>query len=93
MMNESNTINQMIQAFNKYSLPELIEENAIYLLYLLEAIINCSRYDYNIRQNLGRGLLNSFNKILEDFNEDFSSRLSKGLYRQMRELILSVKFT
>ena len=89
MMNESNTISQMVQAFNKYSVPELIEENEIYLLYLLEAIINCSRYDYNIRQTLGRGLLNSFNKILEDFNEDFSSKLSKGLYRQMRELILS----
>ena len=89
MMNESNTISQIVQAFNKYSVPELIEENAIYLLYLLEAIINCSRYDYNIRQTLGRGLLNSFNKILEDFNEDFSSKLSKGLYRQMRELILS----
>ena len=89
MMNESNTISQMVQAFNKYSSPDLIEENAIYLLYLLEGIINCSRYDYNIRQTLGRGLLHSFNRILEDFNEDFSSKLSKGLYRQMRELILS----
>ena len=89
MMNDSNTISQMVQAFNRYSAPELIEENAIYLLYLLEGIINCSRYDYNIRQTLGRGLLHSFNRILEDFNEDFSSKLSKGLYRQMRELILS----
>ena len=89
MMNESNTISQMVLAFNKYSSSELIEENVIYLLYLLEAIINCSRYDYNIRQTLGRGLLNSFNKILDDYNQDFSSKLSKGLYRQMRELILS----
>ena len=89
MMNESNTINQMVQAFNKYSVPDLIEENIIYLLYLLEGIINCSRYDYNIRQTLGRGLLNSFNKILDDYNEVFSSKLSKGYYRQMRELILS----
>ena len=89
MMNESNTISQMVLAFNKYSVADLIEENAIYLLYLLEAIINCSRYDYNIRQTLGRGLLNSFNRILEDYNLDFSSKLSRGLYRQMRELILS----
>ena len=89
MMNESNTISKMVLAFNKYSVAELIEENAIYLLYLLEAIINCSRYDYNIRQTLGRGLLNSFNRILEDYNLDFSSKLSRGLYRQMRELILS----
>ena len=89
MMNESNTISQIVLAFNKYSSSELIEENVIYLLYLLEAIINCSRYDYNIRQTLGRGLLNSFNKILDDYNQDFSSKLSKGLYRQMRELILS----
>ena len=89
MMNESNTISQMVLAFNKYSSSELIEENVIYLLYLLEAIINCSRYDYNMRQTLGRGLLNSFNKILDDYNQDFSSKLSKGLYRQMRELILS----
>ena len=42
MMNESNTISQMVLAFNKYSLSQLIEENVIYLLYLLEAIINCS---------------------------------------------------
>ena len=89
MMNESNTISQMVLAFNKYSLSSIIEENVIYLLYLLEAIINCSRYDYNIRQTLGRGLLNSFNKILDDYNQDFSSKLSKGLYKQMRELILS----
>jgi len=89
MMNESNTISQMVLAFNKYSLAQLIEENVIYLLYLLEAIINCSRYDYNIRQTLGRGLLNSFNTILDDNNHDFSSKLSRGLYRQMRELILS----
>ena len=89
MMNESSTISQMVNAFNKYSVPDLIEENIIYLLYLLEAIINCSRYDINIRQTLGRGLLNSFNKILEDNDEKYSSKLSKGLYRQMRELILS----
>ena len=89
MMNESNTISQIVLAFNKYSMVQLIEENVIYLLYLLEAIINCSRYDYNIRQTLGRGLLNSFNRILEDFNNDYSSKLSRGLYRQMRELILS----
>ena len=89
MMNESNTISQMVQAFNKYCVPDLIEENIIYLLYLLEGIINCSRYDYNIRQTLGRGLLHSFNKILEDYNEEYSSKLSKGYYRQMRELILS----
>ena len=89
MMNESNTISQMVQAFNRYSATELIEQNSIYILYLLEGIINCSRYDYNIRQTLGRGLLHSFNRILEDYNEDFSSKLSKGLYRQMRELILS----
>jgi len=76
-------------AFNKYSLSQSIEENVIYLLYLLEAIINCSRYDYNIRQTLGRGLLHSFNRILEDNNQDYSSKLSRGLYRQMRELILS----
>jgi len=89
MMNESNTISQLVLAFNKYSIVNVIEENVIYLLYLLEAIINCSRYDYNIRQTLGRGLLNSFNRILEDYNSDYSSKLSRGLYRQMRELILS----
>ena len=80
MMNESNTISKMVLAFNKFSVAELIEENAIYLLYLLEGLINCSRYDYNIRQTLGRGLLNSFNRILEDFNFDFSSKLSKLNY-------------
>lgn len=89
MMKESYTISEIVKAFNKYSVSEMIEENAFYLLYLLEAIINCSRYDYNIRQTLDRGLLNSFNKILEDENETFSSKLSKGIYRQMRELILS----
>ena len=89
LMNESSTISQMVQAFNRYSIPDKIEENVIYLLYLLEGIINCSRYDYNIRQTLGRGLLNSFNKILEDLDLVYSSKLSKGLYRQMRELILS----
>ena len=68
---------------------EKIGENVIYLLYLLEAIINCTRYDYNIKHTLSKGLLRSFNSILDDKDEEFSSELSKGMYTQMKELILS----
>jgi hypothetical protein len=89
MMNKSGSIFKMVDAFNMYCIKEKIGENVIYLLYLLEAIINCTRYDYNIKHTLSKGLLRSFNAILDDKNEEFSSELSKGMYTQMKELILS----
>lgn len=89
MMNKSNTIYKIVDAFNFYSTPTKIEENIYYLLYLLEAMINLSMYDYNINHMLKKGLLKSFNDILYDENESYSSMLSKGLYQQLRELILS----
>ena len=89
MMNKSGSIFKMVDAFNMYCIKEKIGENVIYLLYLLEAIINCTRYDYNIKHTLSKGLLRSFNAILDDNNEEFSSELSKGMYTQMKELILS----
>ena len=44
----------------------------------MEGLINCTRYDVNIKHTLNKGLLKSFNEIL-----------SRGLYTQLRELILS----
>lgn len=89
MMNKSNTIYKIVDAFILFSTPTKIAENIYYLLYLLEAMINVSRYDYNINHMLKKGLLKSFNEILFDENAQYSSALSVGLYQQLRELILS----
>ena len=89
MMNESKTIYKMVDAFNSFCVPEKIEENIYYLLYLLEGLINCTRYDVNIKHTLNKGLLKSFNEILFDEDENYSKNLSRGLYTQLRELILS----
>ena len=88
LMNQSLTIQKIVEAFNKYCVPDSLAENVIYLLYLLEAIINCSMYDYNIKQTLNKELLKNFNDILDDQKGIYSSKISKGHYRQMRELIL-----
>ena len=52
-------------------------------------MINLSRYDYNIDHMLKKGLLKSFNSVLEDKDQEYSNQLSKGHYQQLRELVLS----
>ena len=89
MMNKSKTIYKIVDAFNFYATPSTINENIYYLLYLLEAMINLSRYDYNIDHMLKKGLLKSFNSVLEDKDQEYSNQLSKGHYQQLRELVLS----
>ena len=65
MMNKSGSIFKMFDVFNIYCIKEKIEENIIYLLYLLEDNINCIRYDYHIKHTLSKELLRSFNNILD----------------------------
>lgn len=89
MMNKSRTIYKMVDAFNFFSNASMVDENIYYILYLLEAMINLSRYDYNIEHMLKKGLLASFNIILSDEAEKYSSALTTGLYRQLRELVLN----
>ncbi|MCQ2821420.1 MAG: hypothetical protein MJ252_29520 [archaeon] len=89
MLNKSNTIAKIVDAFNLYASASKVEENIYYDLYLLEAMINLSRYDVNIKHMLKKGLLGTFNTILLNDEEAYSKVLSKGLYKQLRELVLS----
>jgi hypothetical protein len=89
MLYTSNSIYKIVDAFNFYSSYTKIKENYTYLLYILEAFINLSLYDFGIIHMLDKGLLLSFNEILIDKDKIFSSQLTKGIYGQIRELILS----
>ena len=89
MMNKSGTIYKIADAFNLYCELNQVESNIKYDIYLLEAMINLSRYDVNIKHLLGKGLLKTFNIVLLNEDEAYSKVLSKGLYKQLRELILS----
>lgn len=89
MLNESSTIFSIVNAFNEYSKPESFYLNHYYLIYLLSAMGNVSMYDVGITNMLGRGLLRTFNKILEDSDCEFSGKIKKGMYLQIRELVLN----
>ena len=60
MLYDSNTIFRIVDAFNFYSKSSKVEENKFFLLYILEAFINLSMYDFGIFHMLGNGLINSF---------------------------------
>ena len=89
MMNKSGTIYKIVDAFNLFCTFDQVEENIYYDIYLLETLINLSRYDVNIKNMLKKGLLKTFNSILLNENDLYSKVLSKGLYKQLRELVLS----
>ena len=89
MLYDSLTITKMVDAFNIYCTPSRIEENHKYILFLLESLINCTMYDFAIQHTLQHGFLKSFNIILRDRNEYYSSSLSPGIYEQILELVLS----
>ncbi len=90
MLYNSVTITKMVDAFNTYSGPSRIEDNYKYVLFLLEAFVNCTMYDYAIHHTLQHGFLKAFNVILRDRNQYFSTSLSPGIYEQILELVLSV---
>jgi hypothetical protein len=80
----------MVDAFNIYSTPHFAGNNSIFLLYLLGSFINISMYDFGTQHLLNKGLLASFNNILDDKHKNYHNNLDKGRYEQMRELILSI---
>lgn len=90
MLYNSLTITKMVDAFNTYFSPSRIQENHVYILYLLEAFINCTMYDFSILHTLGHGFLKSFNTILKDVNQYYSSVLSPPIYEQILELVVCV---
>lgn len=87
MIYNSDTIYKMVDAFNIFSSIIRIEENYIYILYILEAFINITMYDFGISHMLNKNLLSSFYFILN--NNQYKEVLSKGIYQQIRELTLS----
>jgi len=90
MVYNSLTITKMVDAFITYSGPARIEDNFKFILFLLEAFVNCTMYDFAIQHTLQHGFLKAFNIILRDRNEYYSTSLSPGIYEQILELVLSV---
>jgi hypothetical protein len=90
MLIDSLTVDKMVVAFNKYFSPSKFKENQDYVIYLLDAFINCSMYDFGITHMLKSDLLFTFNYILLNENNIFGSMLSEGIFLQIKELILDV---
>lgn len=90
MINDSKTINKIIEAFNSFCKPDEFSLNEHFIIYLLGAFINVTMYEVGIKNCLGKKLLNSFNLILKNNNNDYSNLVSKGAYVQIKEYILSV---
>jgi hypothetical protein len=90
MLIDSLTVDKMVQAFNKFFAPTKFLENQEYVVYLLDAFINCSMYDFGITHMLKSDLLFTFNYILNNENNVFGNKVSEGLFIQIRELILDV---
>lgn len=90
MLYNSLSITKMVDAFNVYSTPSRVADNYKFVLFLLEAFVNCSMYDFAIQHTLQHGFLKAFNIILRDRNEYYSTSLSPGIYEQILELVLSV---
>ena len=89
-MIDSLTVDKMVEAFNKYFSPTKFQENQEYVVYLLEAFINCSMYDFGISHMLKSDLLFTMNYILLNENNVFGKKVTEGLFLQIRELILDV---
>jgi hypothetical protein len=89
MMVSNKTIGVMVEAFKKYSEFANFSANRYYLIYLLEAFINLSMYDYGILPMLNMQLLHCFNNYLVDFDDNLRKAVTNGLYEQMVELILN----
>lgn len=90
MLIESLTVDKMVQAFNKYFAPTKFKENQEYVIFMLEAFINCSMYDFGITHMLKSDLLFTLNYILLNEYNVFGSKVSEGFFLQIRELILDV---
>lgn len=90
MIHLSKTIYKLVDAINFFSDWNKINENYVYLMYLLESFVNLSLYDFGTLHMLDKGLLRSFNEILTNKEKIFSEQLTKGIYEQMREIILSI---
>jgi hypothetical protein len=90
MLYNSLTITKMVDAFNLYATPTRIYENHKFILFILEALVNCTMYDYSIQHTLHHGFLKSFNLILRNRNQNYSSNLSPGIYEQILEMVLCV---
>jgi hypothetical protein len=89
MLVNSNTVVVMVEAIKKYSEADKVKENNNYLIYLLDAFVNISTYDYGSLPMLGLKLLNQFNKILADEAGSYKNNLSKGIYDQILEFTLN----
>lgn len=89
MLVDSKTVVVMVESIKRYSEPDVINENKNYLIYLLDAFVNISTYDYGSLPMLGLNLLNQFNKILADEDQLYMNNLSKGIYEQIREFTLN----
>jgi hypothetical protein len=89
MMVDRKSISVMVEAFKKYSEHKNFEANKYYLIYLLEAFINISMYDYGILPMLNMQLLYTFNSYLVDWDDYLKNSVTTGIYQQMVELILN----
>jgi hypothetical protein len=89
MMVDSNTVVVMVESIKKYSEPDRVNENKNYLIYLLDAFVNISTFDYGSLPMLGLNLLYQFNKILADESGLYKNSLNKGIFEQIIEYILN----
>ena len=90
IINNSQTIFKIIDAFNKYSSLEYFYLNHQYLIYLLASMVNISMYEKGIKNSLDKGLLKTFNIILDNENNKYSSLITKGAFIQIKEFILNI---
>jgi hypothetical protein len=89
MLVNSNTVVVMVEAIKKYSEPDKVDENKNFLIYLLDAFVNISTYDYGSLPMLGLNLLYQFNKILADESNLYKNSLTKGILEQILEYTLN----
>jgi hypothetical protein len=89
MMVDRKSISVMVEAFKKYSDKDYLSTNKYYLIYLLEAFINISLYDYGILPMLNMQLLHTFNSYLTDWDDHFKNSVTICIYEQIVELMLN----
>jgi len=89
MLVDSGTAIRMVDAFNYYSSTSKFDENYEFLVYLLESFILITMYDFGIATLIGKGFLRTINFILKNEHNMFGRLIKKGIFSQMRELLLN----
>lgn len=88
LVESEGTLNKMIEIIKHFSSLNLIEDNYEYIIYVLDSFVQVSMYDFGSLKMLNKNLLKVFYEILKNEN-DYSLKLKKGIYDQIRDLILN----